>query len=114
MPGESKDFATTTPVHGPGIKADFCRLLFSKERDVHRPAAGCQVVVGAETEGRKEDRCDRTAIPVPCGKRNPKPLGCLPPPSSAVPSRISGFSHQLSTLQGGHMRFLGFHNELLG
>jgi len=33
MPGEGENFATTTPVHGPGIKMGFCRIFFSKGRD---------------------------------------------------------------------------------
>ena len=51
MPGEREDLASTTPVHGPGIKMGFCRILPSKGRDTHRPG-GCQVV-GAEAERRK-------------------------------------------------------------
>ena len=54
VPGERKDLAATTPVHGRGINGYFCRLLFSKEWGGHRPA-GCQVVVGAEAEGRKAE-----------------------------------------------------------
>ena len=49
---------------------------------------------------------------LPCSKRNPEPLGCLPPPPSAVHSGTSGFSHQLYLLRGGHMRCLAFHNEV--
>ena len=50
--GEGKYLATATPVHGREINGNFRRLLFQKEWDVHRPV-GCQVVVGAEAEGRK-------------------------------------------------------------
>lgn len=58
-PGERKDLASTRPVHGPGIKVGFCRILFSKGRDTHRPS-GFQVV-GTETElGGKRDR-DRSS-----------------------------------------------------
>ena len=51
VPGKRKYFATTTPVHGPRIKVDFCRLSFSKERDVHRPA-GRRRGGDGRTEGR--------------------------------------------------------------
>ena len=63
VPGEGENFATTTPVHSPGIKMDFCRILFSKGRDTHRPG-GCQVV-GAEAERRKarpRSKFGRTAV----------------------------------------------------
>ena len=49
---ERKYLATATPVHGRKINRNFCRLMFSKEWDVHRPV-GCKVVVGTEAEGRK-------------------------------------------------------------
>ena len=62
VPRERENPTTTTPVHGPGIKTNSCRILFLKERHTHR-LTGCQVV-GAETEGGGRDRDRRSAIPV--------------------------------------------------